>query len=109
MGTVVLERLVCELDGVRDDQFVVEPEKSQATAVTRMFGEPVTTLDDLSEAMARRAVRAAEKIREEGSVASWRLGSRTATAGKRTRRRRSGRAAWPMCRSRGDYSSPKEP
>jgi DNA polymerase V len=42
VGTVVLERLVRELNGVGDDQLVVEPEKRQATAVTRMFGEPVT-------------------------------------------------------------------
>ena len=70
VGTVVLERLVRELNGVGDDQLVVEPEKRQATAVTRMFGEPVTTVEDLREAMARRAARAAEKVREQGSVAA---------------------------------------
>lgn len=63
-----------ELNGVGDDQIVVEPEKRQATAVTRMFGEPVTTIEDLREAMARRAARAAEKIREQGSVAGRLIG-----------------------------------
>ncbi|WP_062117164.1 Y-family DNA polymerase [Aureimonas sp. AU40] len=74
VGTVVLERLVRELNGIGDEQLVVEPEKRQATAVTRMFGEPVTDLDSLREAMARRAARAAEKIREQGSVAGRLIG-----------------------------------
>lgn len=69
VGTVVLERLVRELNGVGDDDLVVEPEKLKATAVTRMFGEPITDLDQLREAMARRAARAAEKIRAQGLVA----------------------------------------
>lgn len=69
VGTVVLERLVRELGGVECDGFKVEPEAMKATAVTRMFGDPVTTLDDLREAMARRAARAAEKIRAQGLVA----------------------------------------
>ena len=74
VGTVVLERLVRELNGIGDEQLVVEPEKRQATAVTRMFGEPVTNIVDLREAMARRAARAAEKIREQGSVAGRLIG-----------------------------------
>ncbi|WP_279479881.1 Y-family DNA polymerase [Aureimonas sp. SK2] len=74
VGTVVLERLVRELNGIGDEHLVVEPEKRQATAVTRMFGEPVTTIDELREAMARRAARAAEKIREQGSVAGRLIG-----------------------------------
>ena len=74
VGTVVLERLVRELNGIGDEALVVEPEKRQATAVTRMFGEPVTNIIDLREAMARRAARAAEKIREQGSVAGRLIG-----------------------------------
>lgn len=70
VGTVVLERLVRELGGVECDDFKVEPEALKSTAVTRMFGEPVTALDDLREAMSRRAARAAEKIRAQGLVAS---------------------------------------
>lgn len=63
--TVVLERLVRELNGVECDGFKPEPEASKATAVTRQFGVPVTELDELCEAMVRRA---AEKIRHQGLV-----------------------------------------
>ena len=70
VGTVVLERLVRELGGVECADFKVEPDALKATAVTRQFGEPVKTLDELREAMARRAARAAEKIRAQGLVAS---------------------------------------
>lgn len=69
VGTVVLERLVRELGGVECDDFKVEPEAMKATAVTRQFGEPVKTLPELREAMARRAARAAEKIRAQGLAA----------------------------------------
>ena len=74
VGTVVLERLVRELNGVGCDDLVVEQEKRKAVAVTRMFGERVTDIDSLREAMARRAARAAEKLREEGSVAARLIG-----------------------------------
>src|SRR3546814_15783042 len=70
VGTVVLERLVRELNGIECDDFKPEPEASKATAVTRQFGAPVTDLDELREAMVRRAVRAAEKIRHPGLVAT---------------------------------------
>ncbi|CAN5228538.1 translesion error-prone DNA polymerase V subunit UmuC [soil metagenome] len=70
VGTVVLERLVRELGGIECADFKVEPDALKATAVTRQFGEPVKTLDELGEAMARRAARAAEKIRAQGLVAS---------------------------------------
>lgn len=69
VGTVVLERLVRELGGIECADFKVEPDALKATAVTRQFGEPVKTLDELREAMARRAARAAEKIRAQGLVA----------------------------------------
>ncbi|WP_062011689.1 Y-family DNA polymerase [Aureimonas sp. AU4] len=74
VGTVVLERLVRELNGVGCDDLVIEPEKRKACAVTRMFGEPVSKIEDLREAMVRRAARAAEKIREQGSVAARLIG-----------------------------------
>lgn len=70
VGTVVLERLVRELGGVECDDLKVAPEPLKATAVTRQFGEPVTALGELREAMARRAARAAEKIRAQGLAAS---------------------------------------
>lgn len=46
------------------------PEPLKATAVTRQFGEPVTDLAELREAMARRAARATDKIRAQGLAAS---------------------------------------
>lgn len=70
VGTVVLERLVRELNGIECMDFQVEPDAMKATAVTRQFGEPVKTLAELREAMARRAARAAEKIRAQGLAAS---------------------------------------
>jgi len=70
VGTVVLERLVRQLNGVECDGFKPEPEASKGTAVTRQFGVPVTDLDALREAMVRRAARAAEKIRHQGQVAT---------------------------------------
>lgn len=69
VGTVVLERLVRELNGIECDDFKPEPDVMKATAVTRQFGAPVTNVDELREAMARRAGRAAEKIRDRGLVA----------------------------------------
>ena len=70
VGTVVLERLVRELNGIECTDFAPEPEPLKGTAVTRCFGEPVGDRDVLREAMVRRAVRAAEKIRAQGLVAS---------------------------------------
>lgn len=70
VGTVVLERLVRELNGIECADFEPEPEASKATAVTRQFGAPVTDLAELREAMVRRAVRAAEKIRHQGLAAT---------------------------------------
>jgi DNA polymerase V len=70
VGTVVLERLVRELNGIECDDFKPEPEASKATAVTRQFGAPVTDLAELREAMVRRAVRAAEKIRHQALMAT---------------------------------------
>ncbi len=70
VGTVVLERLVRELNGIECTDFAPEAEPLKGTAVTRCFGEPVGDRDALREAMVRRAVRATEKIRAQGLVAS---------------------------------------
>lgn len=69
VGTVVLERLVRELNGDADPELQIEHRALQATAVTRCFGAPVTRLQELREAMVRHAVRATEKIRADGLVA----------------------------------------
>ena len=66
----MLGRLVRELGGTECDDFKVAPDPLKATAVTRQLGEPVTVLSELREAMARRAARAAEKLRAQGLAAS---------------------------------------
>lgn len=70
VGTVVLERLVLELNGIECVGFSPEPEAMKATAVTRCFGEPIGDGAVIREAMVRRAVRAAEKARAQGQVAT---------------------------------------
>ena len=70
IGTVVLGRLVAELNGVPADVVeLVEPQR-KGMAVTRSFGKPVTTLDGLMGAVAQYAMRAGEKLREHGLVAA---------------------------------------
>ena len=63
VGTVVLERLVRELNGIECDDFTVEASPRKGTAVTRCFGQPVDDLETVREVMVRRALGAAEKIR----------------------------------------------
>lgn len=70
LGTVVLERLVRELNGIECEDFRPEPETPKSTAVTRSFGAPVTDLAAMREAIVRRAVRAAEKVRLKGLAAT---------------------------------------
>lgn len=69
IGTVVLERLVAELRGVRClDLEEVEPQR-KGMAVTRSAGEPMTSFDALVQAMTAHASRAAQKLRQHGLVA----------------------------------------
>ncbi len=70
VGTVVLERIVSELRGVRCiDIQDVEPRR-KGMAVTRSAGTPMTSLDDLQQALSSHATRAAQKLRNHGLVAS---------------------------------------
>ena len=69
LGTVVLERLVAELQGVAADAVaVVEPQR-KGMAVTRSFGSYVRDLETLMGAVAQYAMRAGEKLRLHGLVA----------------------------------------
>lgn len=69
IGTVVLERLVAELRGIRClDLEEVEPQR-KGMAVTRSAGEPMTTFDALMQAMTAHTSRAAQKLRQHGLVA----------------------------------------
>lgn len=67
--SVVLERTVRELNDIP----CIELEHAtarQQIMVSRSFGQPVTSLDDLQQSVAYFATRAAEKLRKDGSVAS---------------------------------------
>jgi DNA polymerase V len=46
------------------------PEPRKSVLCSRSFGRPVTTLEEMEEAVAVHASRAAEKLRSQGSVAS---------------------------------------
>jgi DNA polymerase V len=65
--SVVLERTVRELQGTACIGFDDQPAPKQEIACTRSFGQPVTLLADLQEAVTEFAGRAAEKLRKQGS------------------------------------------
>ena len=67
--TVVGERLVRELNGVRCQELEFTPPVRKGIAVTRSFGTPVTTLDAMLEATTSYAARAGEKLRRHGVLA----------------------------------------
>lgn len=69
LGTVVLERLVAELNGTPCLALEELPAARKGTAVTRSFGRPVRDLDGIMEAIAQHATRASEKLRQGGLVA----------------------------------------
>lgn len=68
-GGVTLERTHRELAGLRclNMEEVAQPRKN--TCSSRSFGRPVTALQELEEAVANHAVKAASRIRREGSLA----------------------------------------
>ncbi|MDE0878021.1 MAG: Y-family DNA polymerase [Sphingomonas bacterium] len=69
VGTVVLERLVAELQGVAADAVaMIEPQR-KGMAVTRSFGTYVTDIDTMMGAVTQYAMRAGEKLRSHGLVA----------------------------------------
>jgi DNA polymerase V len=67
--SVMLERTVRELQGTPCIGFEDNPPAKQQIACTRSFGQPVTQLHQLSEAVTEFASRAAEKLRKQGSLA----------------------------------------
>lgn len=70
LGTVVLERLVAELNGIPSSVVEsIEPQR-KGMAVTRSFGTPVTDFDTLMGAIAQYAMRGGEKLRQHGLVAA---------------------------------------
>jgi DNA polymerase V len=69
MGGIVGVRLVRELNGIPSLLMEEELEDKKMIATTRMFGRPVTRLQELQEAVATYISRAAEKLRRQGSAA----------------------------------------
>lgn len=62
---VVMERTVLELQGISCLELETEPPPKQQIACTRSFGEPVTELGPLLEAVSHFTQRAAEKLRKQ--------------------------------------------
>lgn len=67
--SVVLERTVRELQGMQCIELDDAPEPKREIACTRSFGQAVTELPPLVEAVSEFASRAAEKLRKQGSLA----------------------------------------
>lgn len=68
--SVVLERTVMELRGVSCLSLEEVAPAKQQIMCSRSFGNPVLDLEDLREAVASYAARAAEKLRRQQSVAT---------------------------------------
>ena len=67
--SVVVEKTVRELNGIACIELEQAGTPRQQILVSRSFGQPVVTLDDLNESVTYFATRAAEKLRKDGSVA----------------------------------------
>lgn len=69
LGGVVGARLVRELKGIASNQMEDELINKKMIATTRMFGESVTDIKSIKEAVATYASRAAEKLRRQHGAA----------------------------------------
>jgi DNA polymerase V len=67
--SVVVERTVNELQGVSCIAWETEPPAKQQIIASRSFGGPLYTMEQLAEPIRYHANRAAEKLRQQGSVA----------------------------------------
>lgn len=70
MGGVVGARMIRELKGLPSIDLKEELVEKKMIATTRMFGHPVTKLEDIKEAVATYTSRAAEKLRRQFSAAT---------------------------------------
>jgi len=68
--SVVLQRTVLELRGLPCIPLDASPAARQGIISSRSFGNPVTLLSELREAVAAYMTRAAEKLREQGLAAN---------------------------------------
>ncbi len=70
LGGVVGVRLLKELQGIPSIEMEEELDNKKMIATTRMFGNAVTELRDIKEAVATYTSRAAEKLRRQHGAAS---------------------------------------
>jgi DNA polymerase V len=69
LGGVVGVRLINELNGVSCLEMETLPSPKKNIACTRSFSTPVTALEHLAEAVSTYVIRAAEKLRQQDSLA----------------------------------------
>ena len=69
LGGVNGVRLIRELNGIPGKEMAAPLTSKKMIATTRMFGQPVTELNDVREAIATYTSRAAEKLRRQHSAA----------------------------------------
>lgn len=67
--TVAGERIVLELRGISCIPLETERAPKKGIMCSKTFGKEITTLDELTEAVATYTVRAAEKLRQQDSLA----------------------------------------
>lgn len=70
LGGIVGVRLIKELKGETAITMKKELVQKRMIATTRMFGKPVTKIDDIKEAISTYTSRAAEKLRRQHGAAS---------------------------------------
>ncbi len=70
LGGVTGARLVRELKGIESIHMLEELDNKKMIATTRMFGSPVSELNDIKEAIATYTSRAAEKLRRQQGAAN---------------------------------------
>jgi DNA polymerase V len=69
LGGVMGSRLIRELKGITCNEMEEELKVKKMIATTRMFGSPVTNINDIKEAVATYTSRAAEKLRRQQGAA----------------------------------------
>lgn len=70
LGGVVGMRLIRELNGMESIPMHEEHVSKKMIATTRMFGKPVTSIEQIKEAISTYTSRVAEKLRRQHSAAS---------------------------------------
>ncbi len=68
--SVLMEKTARELQGIRCLDLEDQPSPRQQIMVSRSFGTPVIQIEDLQEAVSTFASRAAQKLRQDGQLAS---------------------------------------